>query len=162
MPKSYDVYIRPLRREDAEVSYKWRNNPKIWEMTGSKPDREVTLEIEVEWIERAMKESTSRRFAICLSSTRQYIGNIYLINIDFANKSAEQETFIGEVGYWGKGIASSARRLLSEYARRDLQLLKIVSRVREGNIASIQSNLKLGFVVVGSKDGFVHMELNLD
>ena len=73
MLDDYEVYIRPLRREDAEVSYKWRNNPKIWEMTGSKPDREVTLKMELEWIDRVLQESNSRRFAICLSSTRQYI-----------------------------------------------------------------------------------------
>ncbi len=158
MSENIDIYIRPLCLEDAKTSYIWRNNPKIWEKTGSRPDREVTLEMEIEWIQRVIAEQSSRRFAICIAETGQYVGNIYLINVNFENKTAEQATFIGEIDYWGKGIASVARQLLSEYAKNELKLNKLVSRVREDNIASIKSNLKLGFEVVGSKEGFVNME----
>ena len=49
------IYIRSLKREDALTSYKWRNNPLIWELTGSKPDIEITKEIELSWIDKILK-----------------------------------------------------------------------------------------------------------
>ena len=42
-----EIYIRPLRIEDALISYKWRNICEIWALTGSRPDIEITPELEL-------------------------------------------------------------------------------------------------------------------
>ena len=49
------IYLRSLK-EDALTSYKWRNNPLIWKLTGSKPDIEITKEIELSWIDKILKK----------------------------------------------------------------------------------------------------------
>lgn len=49
-----EVYIRPLELKDALVSYKWRNNPRIWRLTGSRPNTFVTPEIETEWLKHVL------------------------------------------------------------------------------------------------------------
>ena len=71
-----EVYIRPLRLEDAQMSYQWRNSPKIWRHTLSKPDRHITVEMEAESLARILARQDEKRFAICLSENRAYIGNI--------------------------------------------------------------------------------------
>ena len=70
------VYIRPLTLEDAKTSYKWRNNPKVWELTGSKPDKYITEEMETEWLKNVLQRKNEKRFAVCVKDTDQYIGNI--------------------------------------------------------------------------------------
>jgi RimJ/RimL family protein N-acetyltransferase len=62
-----EVFIRPLRLEDAQMSYQWRNNPKIWRHTLSKPDRHITVEMEAESLARILTREDEKRFAICLS-----------------------------------------------------------------------------------------------
>lgn len=73
------VLIRPLRFEDAFISWKWRNDPKVWEHTGSKPNILVTEEIEKQWILEKLEERNSVRFAIEVDDI--YVGNIQLTNI---------------------------------------------------------------------------------
>jgi len=64
-----DIFLRPLKVEDALTSYKWRNNPALWELTGSKPNRLITTEIETEWINKVLRRKDEIRFAICIDKT---------------------------------------------------------------------------------------------
>ncbi|QPQ53479.1 GNAT family N-acetyltransferase [Chryseobacterium indologenes] len=91
----YNVLIRPLVKEDALTSYLWRNDSKIWEFTGSKPDIVITKEIETAWIEKALKDKTSRRFAILCD--QEYVGNVQLTNIN--DDCAEFHIFIGKKSF---------------------------------------------------------------
>ena len=52
-----EVKIRPLREEDAYVSYKWRNDPLVFKYTCNRYTSEITLESELEWIRRVTKKS---------------------------------------------------------------------------------------------------------
>lgn len=51
------------------MSYQWRNNPKIWRHTCSKPDRHITVEMESESLARILTREDEKRFAICLATT---------------------------------------------------------------------------------------------
>lgn len=96
---SKQVYIRPLQVEDALTSYRWRNDPKIWRFTGSRPDRYITPEMETAWITAALQRENEKRFAICLNENDQYIGNVFFT--DIKNNECQGHIFIGEVKYWG-------------------------------------------------------------
>ena len=96
---SNQVYIRPLRIKDALISYRWRNDPKIWRFTGSRPDRYITPEMETAWIIAVLQRENEKRFAICLSEDDQYIGNVFFT--DIKNSECQAHIFIGEVKYWG-------------------------------------------------------------
>ncbi len=139
-----DIYIRPLKKEDALTSFKWRNNPDIWQFTGSKPDQRITPEIELNWIKKVLKEEDSKRFAICLKENDKYIGNIQLTNI--RNRTAEFHIFIGEQEFWGKGIGTEATKLLLKYAFEELKLKQVYLYVNPKNIAAIKSYEKCGFI----------------
>ena len=138
------IYIRSLKREDALTSYKWRNNPLIWELTGSKPDIEITKEIELSWIDKILKRKNEKRFAICIEKTNQYIGNVQLTNIQ--NKKAEFHIFIGETKFWGKNIATIATNKVLNFADNDLKLKEVYLWVKKENIAAIRVYEKCGFI----------------
>ena len=109
---SYNVYIRPLREEDALTSYQWRNDPKIWRFTGSRPDRYITPEMEREWLVSALSRENEKRFAICLCEDDTYIGNVFFT--DIKNGHALLHIFIGEMRFWGKNRAFESAWLALE------------------------------------------------
>ena len=139
------IYIRPLTVKDASVSFRWRNNPNIWELTGSKPDMKITYKIEYEWITRVLNRKNESRFAICVTDTGQYIGNVQLTNIN--EGKAEFHIFIGEMSFWGKGIGTLATKLMLEHGFYVLGLKEIILWVNEQNQNAIIIYMKYGFVV---------------
>lgn len=156
-----DIYIRPLVREDALISYSWRNNPEIWELTGSKPDIVVTPEIELKWIDNVIKRNDQKRFAICIAETNEYIGNVQLTNIK--NKKAEFHIFIGETSFWGKGIGKLATKLMTEYGFTILCLSEIYLWVNELNAKAIRIYQRQGFSFVGHTHKMILMsKKNID
>lgn len=128
------IYLRPLRIEDAEVSYQWRNNPKIWRYTSSRPDTVVTLEMEKAWLESVMNRENEKRFAICLKEDGTYIGNIFFT--DIKDKSAMLNIFIGDMTHWGRQRAMEAVILIGIYGFKDLQLETIVGIMDKRNQGS--------------------------
>ena len=149
------ILIRPLRFEDASVSWKWRNDPEVWEHTGSRPDIVVTEEIEKQWILDKLKERNSVRFAIEIDDV--YVGNIQLTNI-VEKETAEYHVFIGDKSYWGKGVASLATAQIIRYAKNVINLQSLYLSVRPENNSAIRVYEKSGFVKINDD---VKMTLDL-
>jgi diamine N-acetyltransferase len=144
---SCSIYIRPLKLEDALVSYKWRNNPKIWRFTGNRPDKIITPEIEMEWLSEVLKRENDKRFAICIAENDQYIGNVFFTDIN--RKEAEIHIFIGEVKFWGRGRAFEALCLIGEYGFESLMLDRIIARINRNNMASVMLAKVVGADQIG-------------
>ncbi|PWN68327.1 GNAT family N-acetyltransferase [Chryseobacterium phosphatilyticum] len=153
----YNVLIRPLVKEDALTSYHWRNDPEVWKFTGSRPDREITQEIESEWIDRILKDEKSKRFAILCDN--QYVGNVQLTNIE--NTTAEFHIFIGNKNFWGKGISQLATYQILYYAKEVLKLSEINLHVKPENIAAVKSYKRNNFVVIEENSDDIKMSLQL-
>lgn len=151
------VYLRLLTPEDAKTSYKWRNNPKVWELTGAKPDKYVTPEMETVWLNDVLNRNNEKRFAICMTSTREYIGNIYLVNIEV--EKAELGIFIGKPELWGKGIGTHAMTQIITYAFDELHLESLYGFVRTEHVASQAMVRKLGFTIIPHTDELVRVDL---
>jgi len=139
-----EIYIRPLRMGDHLVAYKWRNNPEVWKYTGSRPDIVVTEEIERQWMERVLQQTDVLRYAICIKGTDEYIGNVTLT--DIADGKAEFHTHIGEVKYWGKGIATMAAKLMLEEGYRN-GVREVYLYVHKDNQQAVNVYRKCGFTI---------------
>lgn len=144
-----NIKIRPLKLADADISFNWRNDPYIWEFTGRKPDRQITLDIEREWLTSVLQEKNSARFAIMADDV--YVGNIQITNI-IQGVEGEYHIFIGEKEYWGKGIATIATNQIISFAKTVLKLQRIYLKVNPKNIAAIKVYLKCGFKEVPQGD----------
>lgn len=149
-----NVLIRPLAQADAQVSYKWRNDPDVWKFTGSRPNSEITEEIEREWLANTLTDESKKRFAILVDGV--YVGNVQLTDIS-ANQSAVFHIFIGDTTYWGKGIATEATYQILTYAKEVLHLALVSLQVKKENAAAVKSYEKNGFVVVDETEGFINM-----
>ena len=149
-----DIYIRPLTEKDAYTSFKWRNKPKIWKLTGSSPNIKITPKIEFDWISKVLNKKDEMRFAICIKEKNEYIGNVQLTKIK--NYKAEFHIFIGEEKYWNKGIGSFATLLLIDYVKKNMNLNQIYLYVDKENIAAYNVYKKCGFrTVKKNKDFFM-------
>ncbi len=142
----YSVYIRPLVMADAAVSYQWRNNPKIWQLTGAKPDRYITQEIEEAWIGDVLSRTNEKRFAICLAASNQYIGNVFLTGIK--EPDAFFHIFLGDRPFWGGNRALEAALLLVTYAFDYLNIENVYAEINKENRASVALAKHIGCAFV--------------
>lgn len=147
------VYLRPLRIEDAQISYRWRNNPKIWRFTGNRPDQYITPEMETEWLGNVLKRKNEMRFAICLEQDDKYIGNIFFT--DITDTDAQLHIFIGDIDYWGGGRVYEAARQIIDYAFEELKLQTIYNYIKKGNVATLVACKRLGFQREAELEGYL-------
>jgi diamine N-acetyltransferase len=150
---SNKVYIRPLQVEDALTSFRWRNDPKIWRFTGSRPDRCITAEMETAWISSVLKRENEKRFAICLCENDQYIGNVFFT--DIKNNECQGHIFIGEVKYWGKDRAYEGGWLALVHMFTKLQLELVYMEMHKNN-PGMGGIKRMGWLPAGElENGFV-------
>lgn len=152
------VALRPLVKQDAQTSYKWRNNPEVWKYTGARPNKEITPEIETEWLCRVLQNTNEKRMAILADGT--YVGNTYLT--DICNDSAEFHIFIGDTKYWGHGVASMAMGQMLLIARNELGLNNITLSVSPHNTAAMRLYKRYGFVSIPQQTQQNRISMQLD
>ena len=155
-----DVSIRLLEEEDAKISYLWRRNPEIWKYTGAKPTDEITYEIEKEWIQKVLKREDEIRFAICVGSKNEYVGNVQLTNI--TKTDAEFHIFVGNKDFHNKGIGTKAANLILNYSDKVLKLKMVYLFVNKNNSAAIKSYEKCGFFEIERNKEQLKLIINLN
>jgi RimJ/RimL family protein N-acetyltransferase len=151
------IFLRPLALEDAMISYKWRNNPEIWKYTPFNPSEPITLKVEKDWLRGVLKRTDQKRFAICLTNSKRYIGNVQLL--DISEEQAEFHLFIGDSSCWGKGIGEKATSLILDYAFSTLNLKKVILEVNKEHNTAIKLYSKQGFVGIPGSDKYLKMEV---
>lgn len=156
-----NITLRPLTIEDASTSYKWRNDPIIWQYTERTPESRVTEEAErVENIKK-LNDKSSSRFAILFNNI--YVGNAELTDIK-NNQTADYHIFIGEKDIWGKGIAQNATLQIIDYATNVLELKEITLWVHINNKVALAVYENVGFVEEYSQEkyeNYIFMKLDL-
>ena len=150
------IYLRPLRVDDAEVSWRWRNDSSLWKYTGHRPDCVVTEAMERQWADKVIHDASRLNYAICLVESQRYIGNIYIVNIE--DSVGELGIFIGEKDCHGKGYGQQALELLKREAKTH-HIKKIKVGVNSGNIPALVTYLKQGGVLLDSQ--WLNLELTI-
>lgn len=150
------VSIRPLKETDAFTSYKWRNDPEVFKYTGNVYTEEITLQSELEWINRVILNQDEYRCAIMVDG--EYVGNTYLTGIK--EGKAWFHIFIGNKDYWGKGIAKVASSIMIDYAFNNLNLNAVSLSVHEDNASAIGLYSGLGFQSTKKMSNRIIMEIS--
>lgn len=139
------VYLRALEPEDYKISVKWRNDDEINAMV-SGPKYFVSSESEKKWVEnKILYNNRDVALAICVKENSQYIGNVYLNDINWINRSGESAILIGEQNHWGKGLAFESLVLLLKFAFYEKGLNRLSAHVLESNKASLRLHEKCGY-----------------
>lgn len=144
MKKKIRVYLRAFEIQDHVKIHDWRMDKEIARNFGGMP-RFSSSENEKKWIEEKIFDKENVSCAICLKKTDEFIGCIFLNEIDYHNQTGHSPVFIGEKKYWGKGYATEARILILKYAFLDRGLNRIWARCLEDNQRAIRMHEKIGY-----------------
>lgn len=139
------IYLREVKAEDVNESYyRWMNDDDITHYTESRfyPYSKEQLRNYVNTLDG---RTDSVFLAIIEKESQCHIGNIKLGNINWIHRRADIGIIIGDKQCWGKGYASEAICLLSDYAFQKLNLHKVWAGCYIDNIASIKAFEKAGF-----------------
>ena len=122
-------------------------------------DAAPTPEDEVEWFDKTRAAKDTLIWGIWIvdgegeSQTRTLIGNSALVDIDKDGHSglirqATSGSMIFRPEFWGKGIASTAHKVRTWYAFKELGLHRIKSAVIQQNIGSRKALERSGYTFV--------------
>lgn len=144
------IYLRRLTEDDVTTDYvHWMNDPDINQYLESRYYTH-TIENTKSFI-RSVTNDNNYQFGIFVKENDKHIGNIKLGGINNHHKSANIGFLIGEKNYWGKGIATEAIALVTDFAFDVLKLHKVWGGAYAPNIGSQKSFLKNGYEIEGCK-----------
>lgn len=152
-------YLRLMEEKDIPFKVKWINNPEVRStLNFDYPVSEVATK---KWLNNACTNPSRKDFFICDKRTDEPIGFGGLIGIDYKNSKAESYMTIGELSYQGKGYGTEIRKLILDYAFKELNLNKVYAYVWEKNAPMYNLNRKVGFQEEGllKEDILSHGEL---
>lgn len=144
------IYLRRLTEYDASESYvRWMNDPDINQYLES---RFYTHSIEsTKAFIRSVTNDNNYLFGIFDKNNDKHIGNIKVGGINHYHKYADIGFLIGEKSYWGKGIATEAIGLATDFAFNTLKLHKLWGGAYSPNTGSVKAFVKNGYKQEGIK-----------
>ena len=141
------VRLRSLRYADRESLAILANNTKIWNNLRDMFPHPYRLQDADRFIDSVKQQDPQITFAIEYDYT--FAGVIGLVlQQDVHRKNAEIGYWIGEP-FWGKGIATTALKLASEYAFSHLGVERLYAGIFEGNEGSRRVLEKCGYKLEG-------------
>lgn len=150
MSKNLSVYTKPVTIKHIDQGWlEWSNssdNIKIFNKPPYKYNRKQ--------LENYLKNSRDNKevfHAIHCSSSKEYIGNIKLMNIDKFHKSAQLGLLLGNIKFKGKGYGKIMLYEICKLGFLKLNLNRIYTDVYTDNYIAFNSYLKFGFTLVGLK-----------
>jgi len=146
-----NIRLRPLKKSDSELFFKWRNDLNFVEKALSMrlPKHEL---LEETWLDNAMQDTSNRNvyFIIEARDTGQPIGFTALTNIDWISRNASAGIAVMHQDYRGKGLSTESFRALFDYGFNILNLHKIWTHVYSVNQASVKLHERLGCSLEGT------------
>lgn len=144
------IYLREICRQDIPEINEWRNSRELFNSLGN-VFRHINIETDESWYSSYLQNRGNNvRCAICLSSTNEIIGVVYLLHIDYVSGSAEFAIMIGKMENQGKGIGHLATVQMLKHAFQDLNLHRVYLSVLAGNQRAINMYRKNGFKEEGT------------
>lgn len=137
--------LRPLALDDVEPISRYANNIHVWRNLGERMPHPYSEQDGRNFVEMVIgSESADAIFAI--TADGEAIGCVGVEPLDDVwRKTARVGYWIGEP-YWGRGIATEALTLASDYAFDHLDLIRLEAGVYAHNKASVRVLEKAGYV----------------
>lgn len=141
--QSRECVVRSYRAADAPSLAKHGNNRRIWENLRDRFPHPFTEANATEYIERLSGSNNDVSFAIEVDG--QAAGGISLRpGTDIERIGAELGYWLGEM-FWNRGVATSAIRLVTDYAFNKKRLERVFAVPFTTNVASCRALEKAGY-----------------
>lgn len=136
-------HLRPFRKRDVSAMVKHGNNYDVSKnLRDSFPYPYSAADAEG-WVKFTNQQNPPRNLAI--ATDEEVIGGIGLrLHDDVHRCTAEVGYWLGEE-YWGRGIATEALRVFTDYCFSTFALTRIYAGVFERNLASMRVLEKAGY-----------------
>ncbi len=143
MLQNGNIILRALTDEDAPALAQLANNKKIWDNVRDILPHPYGIDDAIFFVNLTKQENPQCSFAI--EYENQFCGMVGLVpQQDVYRLTAEIGYWMGEP-FWGKGIATKAVKLVTEYGFNALGFVRIHTGIFEHNIGSIKVLEKNGY-----------------
>jgi len=147
------ITLAPFDEGKLNTYLKWVNDPEI----GALIDHvlPVTRTEHSQWHLRLISDADTVVFSIMSTShkditeTPVYIGNVWLVGINWRHRNAEVRILIGEKYMWGRGCGTKALDLITRFSFDSLNLHKVYAYVLEENERAVKAFRATGFTPEG-------------
>ena len=152
-----EIYLRAITMTDVSDRYvSWLNDPEVNQFLETR-FAEQNLEAVAAFVQSKIDSNDEYLFAICLADMDRHIGNIKLGPVNPHHKHGDVSLFIGEKDCWGKGYATAAIRLITDWAFRNLGLIKLNAGCYAENEGSARAFERCGYKREGlERDQFIY------
>jgi [ribosomal protein S5]-alanine N-acetyltransferase len=155
--KGDTIFLRVVDLNDCNQTYlNWLNDVDVNKFLETRWNKQ-SLESIKSFVEEMRKSEHSYLFAINIDD--KHIGNIKIGPIHAIYKYADVSYFIGDKSQWGKGIATEAIKLITDFGFTILGLNRLQAGAYEYNIGSQRALEKNGYKkeAVYRKKSFIHL-----
>jgi len=142
-----NIKLRALVNTDAEQIAKLANNKKIWDNQKDMNPYPYELEDAEKLIDLAAKQQSKHTFAITVEGVLCGVMGLTILK-DVYRQTGEIGFWLGEE-FWGKGIATKAIQLITQFGFEEQGLERIQAAVFDFNIASMKALEKNGYIKEG-------------
>lgn len=154
MLSSKNISLRALEPSDADLIFKWENNPSNWKVSGTMlPFSKHLIE---QYVNSAQDIYAVKQLRFIIESNESKpLGTIDLFDYDPVHQRAGVGILIADAEDRGKGYAKEALDLLKEYAFNHLMLRSLFCNILESNEVSLNLFKGAGFKIVGLKEDWI-------
>lgn len=139
------IFLRPVTQADVTDTYcDWLNDPEVNRYLETRFVVQTLASVR-SYVTTVTAAPDNIFLAIIEKNTDLHIGNIKLGPVLQHHQRGEISFFIGEKSCWGKGYATEAVGLLTEYALCQLSLVKVTAGCYSTNLGSKRVFEKLGY-----------------
>lgn len=144
MIETQRLILRPMRAEDTDPLLRVFGDPLVMASFGAEPfDRSQMRE----WVQRNLDHQVEHRyglFTVILRQSGDVIGDCGLERMEIDGVPAAELGYDLQRDVWNRGLATEAAAAVRDYGFRTLHLPRLVSLIRQGNIASRRVAEKIG------------------
>jgi RimJ/RimL family protein N-acetyltransferase len=143
------IYLREVRLTDIDAGYlRWMNDPEVNQYLESRFHPLTRQDLEA-FVTKMQTAPDNAFFAIVARDADKHVGNIKLGPINRTHRTADIGLLIGEKDHWGRGIATEAIHLVTEYGFGTLNLHKLTAGCYSCNPSSARAFEKAGYAREG-------------
>ena len=137
------VELRPIVAADVPVWFGYLTDRVVYEHTSWNVQSPEELTDYV-WSDSTREPASLTRFAIALRATNEFIGTAGFHSVAPYNRTAELAYDLAPP-YWGKGIATHACGLLTDWAHQSCRMLRVQATALRTNERSVRVLVRCGF-----------------
>jgi RimJ/RimL family protein N-acetyltransferase len=141
-----DVALVPPTLEHFKLHITWELQPEIGRFLGPRFG-EATAERQEERFKKTGEDQTQIQWTI--SYHEEPVGYTGIFGIDWIRRDGESGIIIGRHDLFGRGIASEAVRLRTDFAWRELRMHRVHNWIGLANRGSRRANEKAGYKQMG-------------